>query len=447
MMSLLKQAKIQSSDQTHSTTKALKRTGSVVTGLVSLSFCLLASSQAQAIDISFTKVVDTNTSVPNGTDTSKFIYFFNNAPSLDNGSVAFLANGILSTEPYEVAGPQGVLGIYTNLGGSLNVLVDTRTRVPGSTRNFFSFSSPSVKNGSVAFAGSLTPGSPTQGIYTNIGGSLNTVADVNTLVPGSTENFGYLTAPSLDNGSVAFLRSGLGFPIEGVYTNVDGSLSAIADRNTAIPGGTGNFTRFSNPYLSNGSVTFIGFGDSDGVSQAGIYTNLGGLLNAIADNNTAIPGGTGNFTNFTSLTSENGSVAFIGERRETLSKPPSQQGIYTNLGGSLKAIADLNTPIPNGRGNFTSFRSVSLNKGNIAFLGTDSSSQGIYTNLGGSLTKVIATGDTLDGKTVSSSVPQLDQGLLLGANSLSGNQIAFSVGFIDGSQGIYIATVNSGNQE
>ena len=60
---------------------------------------------------------------------------------------------------------------------------------------------------------------------------------------------------------------------------------------------------------------------------------------------------------------------------------------------------------------------------------------------------MIATGDSLDGKTVSSSVPQLDQGLLLGANSLSGNQIAFSVGFIDGSQGIYIATVNSGNQE
>ena len=446
MMSLLKQAKIQSSDQTHSTTKALQRTGSVVSGLVALSFCLLASSQAQAIDISFTKVVDTNTSVPNGTDTSKFTYFFYYAPSLDNGSVAFLANGILSTEPYQVAGPQGVLGIYTNLGGSLNVLADTRTRVPGSTRNFFSFGSPSLKNGSVAFAGSLTQGSPTQGIYTSIGGSLNTVADLNTPVPGSTENFGYLTAPSIDNG-IVFLRSGFNFPIEGVYTNVDGSLSAIADMNTPIPGGTGNFTRFSNPYLSNGSVTFLGFRDSDEVSLAGIYTNLGGSLNAIADTNTAIPGGTGNFTNFTSLSSDNGSVAFIGERREIVSKPPSQQGIYTNLGGSLKAIADLNTPIPNGTGNFTSFRSVSLNKGNIAFLGTDSSSQGIYTTLGGSLTKVIATGDSLDGKTVSSSVPQFDQGLLLGPQSLNGNQIAFSVGFTDGSQGIYLANVNSGNGE
>ncbi|MDF5714636.1 MAG: hypothetical protein PUP93_12285 [Rhizonema sp. NSF051] len=446
-MSFFKQAKIQSSDQTHSTIKALQKTGSVVSGLLALSFCLLASSQAQAIDISFTKVVDTNTLVPNGTKTSTFTYFFGNAPSLDNGSVAFLANGILSTLPFQEVGPQGVLGIYTNLGGSLNVLADTRTQIPGGTRNFFSLNSPSFKNGSVAFAGSLTQGSPTQSIYTNIGGSLNLVADLNTPVPGSTENFGYLTAPSLDNGSVAFLRSGLGLPIEGVYTNLGGSLSAIADMNTPIPGGTGNFTRFSNPSLSNGIVTFIGFGDSEEVSQAGIYTNLGGLLNAIADTNTAIPGGTGNFTNFTSLSSENGSVAFIGQRRETISQPPSQQGIYTNLGGSLRAIADLNTPIPNGTGNFTSFRSLSLNKGNIAFLGANSSSQGIYTNLSGLLTKVIATGDSLDGKTVSSSVPQFDQGLLLGQQSLSGNQIAFSVGFTDGSEAIYIATVNSGNEE
>jgi hypothetical protein len=446
-MSLFTQAKIQSSDQTHSTTKALQRTGSVVGALVSLSVCLLVSSQAQAIDISFTKVVDTNSPVPNGTDTSRFTYFFYSAPSLDNGSIAFVANGILSTEPFQVVGPQGVLGIYTNLGGTLNVLADTRTKVPGSTRNFFSFGSPSLKNGSVAFAGSLSQGSPTQGIYTSINGALNTVADVNTPVPGSTDNFGYLTAPSIDNERVAFLRSGLGFPIEGVYTNLNGSLSAIANMNTPIPGGTGNFTRFLHPSLSNGIVTFIGFRDSDDVSQAGIYTNQGGLLNAIADTNTAIPGGTGNFTNFTSLTSENGSVAFIGERREIVSKPPSEQGIYTNLGGSLKAIADLNTPIPNGTGNFTSFRSVSLNKGNIAFLGTNSSSQGIYTTLGGSLTKVIATGDSLDGKTVSSSVPQFDQGLLLGSKSFSGNQIAFSVGFTDGSQGIYIATVNSGNEQ
>ena len=65
----------------------------------------------------------------------------------------------------------------------------------------------------------------------------------------------------------------------------------IADKNTAIPGGSGNFTSFYHPSLDGGNVAFQGTGSG----QSGIYTDIGGL-GVVADLNTAIPGGSGNFT-------------------------------------------------------------------------------------------------------------------------------------------------------
>ena len=43
----------------------------------------------------------------------------------------------------------------------------------------------------------------------------------------------------------------------------------------------------------------------------------------------------------------------------------------------IVVIADLNTPIPGGSGNFTSFGSTSLDGGNVAFRGLGSGQDGI----------------------------------------------------------------------
>jgi hypothetical protein len=58
---------------------------------------------------------------------------------------------------------------------------------------------------------------------------------------------------------------------------------------------------------------------------------------------------------------------------------------------------------------------------------------GVYTNLGGSLESVLRAGDTLDDKIV--------RRAYVGAEGLDGNQIAMSVVFADGTEGIYVATV------
>ena len=426
------------SAQERPTTKALQQIRCVISGLgFSFIVSLLAGGNALAANFNFTKVVDNNTPIPGGRGNFNTFY----APSLDNKSVAFFGLGNSNGGLF----PQQ--GVYATVDGSLEVIADRTTPIPNGKGNFQFFSDPTLDNGSVAFIGSASLGTgevlTQQGVYTNVGGSLNVVADWNTPIPNGKRNFGFFSGNglTLDNGSVAFGGStGSVFP-EGVYTNLGGSLSVIADGNTLIPGGTGNFTSFGvAPTFDNGSVAFSGSRNvSLEPSQSGIYTNVGGSLSVIADRNTLIPGGTGNFTSLSEPIIDNGNVAFFGSRNVSLE--PSQLGIYTNVGGSLSVIADRNTPIPNGTGNFTSFGRLSFNKGNIAFVNpvyvspNGSSFQGIYTTLGGELTKVIDTNDSLFGKTINS--------FSFGREGLSGNQIAFAVTFSDRSQGIYIATLDS----
>src|SRR4051794_36626228 len=71
----------------------------------------------------------------------------------------------------------------------------------------------------------------------------------------------------------------------------------VADTNTAIPGGTDNFAATGAPAVSGGVVTFRGTGSS---GQQGLYSGSGGALTRLVDLNTAIPGGTGNFTSISS---------------------------------------------------------------------------------------------------------------------------------------------------
>ena len=67
---------------------------------------------------------------------------------------------------------------------------------------------------------------------------------------------------------------------------VDFDFLRIADLNTLIPSGSGNFTGFGSPSLDGGNVAFQGFGSG----QSGIYTDIDGL-DVVADRNTPIPGG------------------------------------------------------------------------------------------------------------------------------------------------------------
>ena len=154
----------------------------------------------------------------------------------------------------------------------------------------------------------------------------------------------------------------------------------------------------------------------------------------VADLNTAIPGGTGNFTAFFSIgppiipAIDGSNVAFFG------AGSGGQQGIYESVGGVASRIADTATAIPGGTGLFTSFGDVSLSSTDVAFLGFGASGQeGIYDMTGGTLFDMVDLNDILDGRAITA--------LSLSRTGVSCDPIAFQATFADGSQGIYSKNV------
>jgi hypothetical protein len=286
---------------------------------------------------------------------------------------------------------------------TLGRAVGVDSPIPGGAGNFTSFQSPTyqavapqsaIGGGNIAFVGAGTGGQ--QGVYLHATYPTPPpikIADLNTAIPGGTGNFtSFFTQVGAGGGNVVFIGSGASGQM-GIYAMPTPPPIypgpppiKIADLNTAIPAGTGNFTGFAlaAPATSGGSVAFMASGSA---GQQGVY--LQGAQPSpppikIADMNTAIPGGTGNFTGFVGSPAMSGqNVAFIG------SGTGAQQGVYLS-GGSPSPppikVADTQTTMPGTTANFQFFSSESMDSSvagsALAFVGggtTDSGPlKGVY---------------------------------------------------------------------
>jgi hypothetical protein len=347
------------------------------------------------------------------------------SPSVFGSTIAFTGSGGGNQE-----------GVYTRSigGGPLSRVADTNTPVPGGTGTFSFIDDSSVSGSTLEFRAGAS--SPPVGIYTvpTGGGPLSVVANTNTAIPGGTGNFSGMSNTSLSGTTVAFSGGGSSGQ-RGVYTSsAGGPLTRIADTNTPIPSGTGTFANAGLPGVSVFGSTVAFYGSGSG-GQQGIYTAStgGGSLARIADTNTPFPGGTGNFTSIEYPALSGSAVAIIGVG-------VSQQGIFagSTTGGPLARVADTNTPIPNGIGKFSTLffngsPSVSASGSEVVFKGAGGNGQvGIYLGStdGTALAKLIMAGDALDGRIVSS--------LSFGPAGLDGSSLAFEAGFTDGTSGEYV---------
>lgn len=175
------------------------------------------------------------------------------------------------------------------------------------------------------------------GIYLTTPSGYSTVVTTAMPVPnGGGANFSNIWQASHENGRVAFAGWASGDGQRGVYSWQNSTLSVIADKSTPIPGGSGTFTSFSEARLSGDQVLLQGRG-------AGSYNGLfladkSGAITRLYDTNTPIPGASGSFS-FLSLTAFSaGRVAFYGQG--------AMAGVYSDISGQLDVIADLNTPAP-----------------------------------------------------------------------------------------------------
>ena len=320
----------------------------------------------------------------------------------------------------------------------------TGTPVPGIDDFSRIIGSPLVSGSQVAFYAAV--GDP---LVTHEGhyirdisgvGSLTVIADWLTPIPDGTGTFTSLRHVSFEAGGAAFRGEGEAGQI-GIYKYRNGVLSTVADLTTDVPGQSAG-TTFTDFYLDawfcESDMTAFGAYFPDG---EGVYVEIDGALRLVADTNTEVPpGGMGNFVRFVGAPAvDAGRVAFRGE------SDVSSEGIYLWDNGVLAMVADTTTPVPGGFGTFTSFhtwRPVNIDGPFVVFRGewnneAGDEEAGIYSYQGGVLS-VLADFSTVISNTGERLTFIGTQGI-----ALDGSEVAFlGQGTTDVEQGAIYATID-----
>jgi len=320
--------------------------------------------------------------------------------------------------PAVTSAGSGVFEFSTNF---ITAATTTNSPIPGGIGNFTSFAPNPVgfSDFGASFLANGSAASGNTGIFTTTAGNATNPSAVvtnATAFPGGG-TFGAIGIPTVAHATTYFT----GGPAAGSYGGVfsremsfGGGILTVADFNTPIPNGSGNFSSFSDPvygntvptsYGSGGGFTDIAFNGQNG-GRFGIYRQTGGTIARVVDNTVTPPSGTGPFTAFSNTPAIYGhdvgaNVAFYG-------KSPGRAGIYTAKNGVVIRMADTTTAVPGGTGTFANFlvggttpTAVSVVNGNVVFQGTDSVGKvGVYASNSVTLQKLVAVGDVVDGHTI-----------------------------------------------
>jgi hypothetical protein len=262
-------------------------------------------------------------------------------------------------------------------------VADFDTSLPGAAGKFAGSDEepPALEAGRVAF---WAYGDEVDGVYTGApGGSLTLVADTTTLMPFAPVPFDGHDYVSLDGGRVVFLGWGQDAEdnyYEGIYRFENGMLDRIADLDSAVPSKETNFLELYGPSPSrSGPVAFIGIDFDD--LEDGVYTGSGGPLARVADTSTRVPGRAENFEYFYEVRADREKVVFVADSS-------SDSGVYLHdtVTGALSRVADTSTPVPGLTEDFTGFadglHGLDLDGATVAFIGSFDSSRvgagGVY---------------------------------------------------------------------
>lgn len=376
---------------------------------------------APAPGVSFTKIADTSTIIPAGQWAGeKFARF--GIPTMKDGRVAFIGSVTSTAEQ---------TGVYAWSDGTLAMLADPSVAPPGGgvlTR----FRYPSILANGYAFDTGSSSGR-TNGVYRVIDGALTSIG----ALPVT-----HTTGTSFDNQDTWFY--GYSFhppPIGGIIDSgiyrAHNSLFQIVVPNGMVPPSAPPEYGF---YFVNdehrviardGRVVFWAKSRSaTGPEISGLYAIKDGLIERLVDSTMAAP--TADMT-FSGLY---GSPFDFDESTLVFR---SGQSIYAQRNGNFEVIATAGQPAPGG-GVFAftgyEYSQVSLDGGCLAF--TEGPNpinlpHRIYADIGGSLARIVGRDDVIFGETISN--------LQIGPDGLSGNQIVFYAKFMSGGSGVFLATI------
>lgn len=228
-----------------------------------------------------TRKFDSATNITTDVSAGGFPWGPNNMQvSLGSGNVAFMRTK--TGETNLVINDNGSLDPVFVIGGS------SPTQVPGKPPGIHFQSAANWPvldaNGTdIAFVTSTTDAGE-RGVYTRIGGTLDVVADESTTIPdgpilpgGSTQftDFGSSGELSIANGNVAFLGFGGSGAARGIYTDLGGTLNKIVARDDTISIGGDTFDIMGLDFGPEGLVE-----TSSGYSAV-FWANLAGSGKAI----------------------------------------------------------------------------------------------------------------------------------------------------------------------
>lgn len=374
----------------------------------------------------FELVADTTTAVPNGTGTFSL---FADARAFENGRVAFIG--------YDSGSGSG---IYVVRNGSLEMLVDTQTTVPGTGNTFTTFFDVALDGSLVAFTGGWPgPGggcsfSGTEGVFGVRfgGGGLTAVATslstANNCFHGvDFEQRVIAVAGGVDPVDVFHNHS------EAVFASKrPGQLIPVYDTATPKPGG-GTFVGYDQDFrIRQGGVLFSEILVNTLGAVAGLYVDLrdGQGPRLVADQNTLIPGGGGDtFMNFAGSDWDGQTVAFMGRDSS------NRSALYTATAGGIQIAVDRNTAVPGDGTNFLGFANfLAYDGGFLVFSGFwTGGGYGLFTEESGIVRPILKKGDLLGGNTV-------DQAFCRQGNK-SGGQLLVEVRFANTERGLYLVTL------
>lgn len=361
------------------------------------------------------RVADSNTPVPGG---GSFIGF--GARPFDRPSLGSDGRATFWALYNQGAGQ----GVFSNSTGELATIANLSTISPTTMQPFTSFlTATSHGTATPTFRGASNG---VGGIYAGAGGLLTTVVDSHTPSPAGPL-FSGVSSPSRDGDRVAFAAQ---VP-EGLYQSNAGVISTIANTQTAAPGG-GSFSDFDLPRVTGSSVAF---GASAGTRRGVFLADLAaGTFSQIADTNTPIPNGAGNFRSLGLVSASQGNVAFGATDDQ------NRSGIYARINGQLLNIADTVNPGPEGR-QFSVIYDVAISGTSVAFTaGASGFGTELWVWRNGQYSRVVGRGDVLNGLVVGEGA-----GIFIGPEAIKGDTVAFAfsetpLGAFTLKGGVYTAT-------
>ncbi len=324
-------------------------------------------------------------------------------------------------------------------------VADTNTPRPTEWHSdlFRRFSAPTLDGGRVAFQ--AFGKSSSQGVYTDLGGSLREVFHNNELVLDYNRTFNSFSIPQIAGDSVIFpgsLNVSGAIPSHGIYRWDSGSdqLSIVADDATFDPKyDTSRIQRIWGADVSEGNVAFTGTIRPDGSSDAiYLHNEATGSLSLAAERLSQAPTPEVThdetvFGGFSVPTLDGTNMAFRAQTHNGIDYQNQKDGIWTSVDGTMDVVAfEGQTSMPGTSKTFLEFGGPAFESGTVAFYGSGGVERGVYTNAS-------ATGDLVAVADLNTSIPG-GTGTYTFFNSnvaMDGGVVAFRAAGENGQQGIY----------